>query len=147
MTHGLSRCMASLLICGILIPADAQAQARPHAAFDGLGLGSKTTLVVVALTTAVALLGVGVYFAIRQGHTVRGCVTESANGLDLQMKDGSTYLLLGATSGIRAGEWVKVTGAKKKRVNGVTDQQSFVVDKIDKLDKDYGACSVSPARP
>jgi hypothetical protein len=144
MLHGPSRCIASLLICCLLIPAIAPAQARPHAAFDGLGLGSKAALVIAALTTAVALIGVGVYFAIRQGHTVRGCVAEGANGLELQMEDSRTYQLLGATTSIKAGERVKVTGTRKKRVNGVTDKQSFVVDK---LDRDYGACPVSPAHP
>jgi hypothetical protein len=75
---------------------------------------------------------------------VTGCAAGGGNGLDLLTEDGRSFVLLGATTGIKAGQRVKVTGARKKRVNGVTDKQSFVVDK---LDKDYGACTVSPAHP
>jgi hypothetical protein len=144
MICGPSRLIATLVICGLLIPINASAQARHHAAFEGLGSGAKTTLIVAVLVTAVALIGVGVYFAVRQGHTVKGCVADGANGLDLQTESGQSFVLLGATTGLKAGERVKVTGARKKRVNGVTDKQSFIVDK---LDKDYGACAVSAAHP
>jgi hypothetical protein len=144
MTHGLSRLTATLLICGFLIAVNVPAQPRPHAAFDGLGSGAKTALIVATLVAAVALIGVGVYFAVRHGHTVTGCAAGGGNGLDLLTEDGRSFVLLGATTGIKAGQRVKVTGARKKRVNGVTDKQSFVVDK---LDKDYGACTVSPAHP
>jgi hypothetical protein len=71
-------------------------------------------------------------------------VADGGNGLDLQTESGQSFVLLGATTGLKAGERVKVTGARKKRVNGVTDKQSFIVDK---LDKDYGACAVSAAHP
>lgn len=144
MTHGLSRCIAALVICGLVIATNAPAQARPRAAFEGLGADSKATLVVAALVTAVALFGLGVYFAVRQGHTVKGCVAEGGNGLALLTENGQSFVLLGTSTGLKAGERVKVTGARKKRVNGVTDKQSFVVDK---LDKDYGACANLPAHP
>jgi hypothetical protein len=144
MTQWLSRCIAALLICAFLIPTSAEAKVHPHAAFDGLGAGSKTTLIVAALVTAVALIGVGVYFAIRQGHTLKGCAANRAKGLELQLKDGRRFALLGATTGIGAGDSVKVTGSRKKKVSGVSDGPSFVVDQ---LDKDYGACAVAMAHP
>jgi Na+-transporting NADH:ubiquinone oxidoreductase subunit NqrD len=139
MTQWLSRCIAALLICAFLIPTHAEAKARPHAAFDGLGTGAKTTLIVATLVTAVALIGVGVYFAIRQGHTLKGCAANGPNGMELQLKDGRRFALLGATTGIGAGDRVKVTGSRKKKVSGVSDGPSFVVDQ---LDKGYGACAV-----
>jgi hypothetical protein len=144
MTLGLSRCIATLLICGFLIPANAPAQARPQAALEGVGVDSKTTLVVATLIAAVALIGVGVYFAIRQGRSVKGCVAEDRNGLELQTEGGQSFVLLGATIGIRSGERVKLTGSRKKKVTGVSDKPSFVVDK---LDKQYGPCTISLSHP
>jgi hypothetical protein len=144
MTQWLSRCIAALLLCAFLLPTNAQVKVRPHAAFEGLGAGSKTTLIIVTLVAATALIGVGVYFAIRQGHTLKGCATNGANGLELQLKDGRRFALLGATTGIGAGDSVKVTGSRKKKVSGVSDRPSFVVDQ---LDKDYGACAVATAHP
>jgi Na+-transporting NADH:ubiquinone oxidoreductase subunit NqrD len=144
MTQWLSRCIAALLICAILMPTHAEAKVRPHAAFDGLGAGSKATLIIVTLVTAAALIGVGVYFAIRQGHTLKGCTAKSANGLELLTKDGRHFVLLGATTGIAAGDQVKVTGSRKKNVAGITDSPSFVVDQ---LNKNYGSCAVATAHP
>jgi len=144
MTKGFSRCIAALLVCVLLFPASAQAQVRSHAALDGLGTTSKATLIVATLVAAVALVGVGVYFAVRHGHTVRGCVADRPNGLELQMEGNQSLGLLGATTGIRSGDRVKVTGSRKKKVNGVSDRPSFV---IDKLDKDYGPCTHLPTHP
>jgi hypothetical protein len=144
MAQGLPRLLAPILICSLVIQAHAAGPPRNHAALDGLGTTAKTTLVVAALIAAAAAIGVGVYFAIRQGHTVKGCVAAGSDGLVLQTEGGQSFALLGASTGIKAGDRIKVTGSRKKKVNGVTDRQSFVVDK---LDKDYGACAVSPVHP
>ncbi|MGO9340613.1 MAG: hypothetical protein ACLPY1_24330 [Terracidiphilus sp.] len=144
MKQGLSRPIAVLLICGFLIAVDAHAKPTSHAAFDGLGTDSKTTLVVATLVAVVAVIGVAVYFAVHHAHTVKGCVAGDGAGLELQTEDSRSFVLLGATTGIKAGDRVKVTGARKKKVNGVSDRASFVVDK---LDKDYGVCTASPAHP
>jgi hypothetical protein len=144
MPPGPLRCIATLLICALIAPLDGIAQAHPHAAFDGLGGKSKTTLIIAALVATVAVIGVGVYFVVRQAHSVKGCVAHGTTGLQLQREGGQSFVLLGATSGIRAGERVKVTGSRRKKVSGVSDSPSFVVDK---LNKDYGACTVSPAQP
>jgi len=144
MAPGLSRSLAALLICGLLTQANAAGPPRRQAALEGVGLGAKTTIVVALVIAAAAAIGVGVYFAVRQGHTVKGCVASSKDGIELQTGSGQSFALLGATTGIKAGDRIKVTGSREKKVNGVTDRQSFVVDK---LDKDYGACTIAPVRP
>jgi hypothetical protein len=139
------RRIAILLLCVSMIPMETLAQARPRATLDGIGLKSKTTLVVAALAAAGALVGLGIYFAIRHGHSMNGCVVTGAGGLELQAEDGQrSFVLLGATSGIAAGNKVKVHGSRKKKVDGVSDKPSFVVDKLDKV---YGACQAAPLHP
>ena len=139
-----SRAIAALLICAFLVSAPAHAKARPEAVLTQLGPGSKTTLIVAALVAVVAAIGVGVYFSIHQAHTVKGCVSSNGNALELTTGDGKNFALLGATSRVQAGDRIKVTGSRKKRVSGVNDKPSFIVDK---LDKDYGSCPRAPVHP
>jgi hypothetical protein len=75
---------------------------------------------------------------------LKGCVADSAKDLELRTGDNHSFVLLGATTGIKAGDRVKVTGSREKKVNGVSDRPSFV---IDKLDRDYGTCTVATAHP
>ena len=117
---------------------------RPEAALDGVGIKAKSTLVTAALVTTVALIGVGVYVIVQHAHTVKGCVTDDPNKLMLHTEDGKTYVLLGATTNIEADTRIKVRGSKRKKIDGVTDQPSFVVEKLNKV---YGPCSVSPVTP
>lgn len=68
--------------------------------------------------------------------SVKGCVTNGANGLELASTgDKLTYELAGDTSGIKAGELVKVKG-KKKHPKGSANS-TFTVSQ---LSKDYGPC-------
>jgi len=143
MPPGPLRCIATLLIIALVTPLDGMAQTRPHATLDGIGGEAKTTLIVAALVATVAVIGVGVYFAVRQAHTVKGCVAQGSNGMELERENGQSFVLLGATRGIRAGERVKVTGSRRKKVAGVSDRPSFIVDK---LDRDFGACTPAPAQ-
>ncbi len=124
--------------------SDVAGQERPHAAFEGLGVAAKGTLITVALVATVTGIGVGVYFAVQQAHTVKGCTIDNPNGLLLQTKDGKTYVLLGNTTKIKADERIKVTGTRRKKIAGITDQPSFVVEKLNKV---YGSCSVAPVAP
>jgi hypothetical protein len=123
---------------------DSVAQTRPDATLDSVGVKGKVTLAVVGLVTAVTLIGVGAYVVIQHAHTVNGCVSDDPNGLLLHTKDCKTYVLLGATTNIKADTRIKVRGTKRKKIDGVTDQPSFVVEKLDKV---YGSCSVSPVTP
>jgi hypothetical protein len=89
-------------------------------------------------------IGLGVYFAVQQAHTVKGCVIDNPDGLSLQLENGKTYVLLGATTNIKADERIKVTGTRRKKIAGLTDQPTFVVEKLNKV---YGSCSVAPVNP
>jgi hypothetical protein len=145
--RGRGRLTAVVLIVALFANSLGQAptpRPRPEAVLDGVGIETKGTLVTAALVTTVALIGVGVYVIVQHAHTVKGCVTDDPNKLMLHTSDGKTYVLLGATTNIVADTRIKVRGSKRKKIDGVTDQPSFVVEKLDKV---YGPCSVSPATP
>jgi hypothetical protein len=138
---------ALVLVAALLANAIGQQAApkpRPAAALDGVGIKAKATLTTAAVVGAVTLIGVGVYLVIQRAHTVTGCVTDDPNVLLLHTGDGKTYVLLGATTNIKADTKIKVRGTKRKTIPGVIDQPSFVVEK---LNKTYGSCYVSPATP
>ena len=138
------RMLVIVTICVLLMTAteSSRAQATPHAFLDGAGTTTKSSLIIAALVTAVALIGLGVYFASRHGHSVHGCVEHSPDGLELHTDDGRSFLLLGDTTGIQAGDRVKVRGSRHEKLDGVSERPSFVVET---LDKDYGSCTVTPS--
>jgi hypothetical protein len=125
------------------IGQDSAAQDKPNDV-KNLGIKAQTTLAVGAIGGVVAGVGVGVYLIVQHAHTVTGCVSDDPNGLLLHTKDGKVYILLGATTDIKADTRIKVRGTRKKKINGITDQPSFVVEKVGKV---YGSCSVSLANP
>jgi hypothetical protein len=104
----------------------------------------KETAVGAALIGTVSAIGVGVYVAIQSSHTVEGCVSDNPNGLLLHTGNGKLYLLLGATTNIKADTRIKVRGVKKKKIPELTDQPTFIVEKLNKV---YGSCSVSAVNP
>ena len=105
---------------------------------------AKSTGIVAAVVAPPILIGVGVYFVIQSAHTVKGCVTDNPNGLLLHLGDGKVYILLGATTNIKADTRIKVRGTRKKKIIGLTDQPTFVVERLGKV---YGSCSVSTPNP
>jgi hypothetical protein len=140
--------ITSLVLIAVLFASslgqDSLAKTRPHAALEGVSVSGKATLAAAGLVAGVTLIGVGVYVMIQHAHTVNGCVSDDPNGLLLHTKDGKTYVLLGATTNIKPDTRIKVRGTKRKKIDGVTDRPSFVVEKLDKV---YGSCSVSPVTP
>jgi len=135
MNAGPRTIVAAALLCMLAMAAAPRARAQ---------FITKTDVAEVAgvIVGVGAVIGVGVYFAVRASHTTKGCVAQAADGFELVTGDNQRFLLLGATSGVKPGELIKVHGSKKKRVAGVSDRRSLV---IDKLDRDYGACSAAPA--
>jgi hypothetical protein len=143
----LARWTALVLVVALLVNSlgsDVAGQERPRPAASGIGAKGAVTLAVLALTGVASGIGVGVYFAVQRAHTVKGCVIDNPDGLLLQTQDGKTYVLLGATTNIKADERIKVTGTRRKKIAGLTDQPTFVVEKLDKV---YGTCSASPLNP
>lgn len=102
---------------------------------------SETTGIIAGVAGGVAVVGIGAYFIIQSAHTVTGCVTDDPDHLLLHTEDGKIYILLGATTHIKADTRIKVRGTRKKKISGLTDQPTFVVEKMNKV---YGSCSVAP---
>jgi len=123
---------------------DVAGQERPRPESSGLGAKAGASLITVALVGTFSGIGAGIYFAVQHAHTVKGCVIDDPNGLSLQLQNGKTYVLLGATTNIKADERIKVTGTRRKKIPGLTDEPTFVVEKLDKV---YGSCSVAPVTP
>ncbi len=140
------RVITLVLITALFANAVDQEAAAQRARRDAVldGNSAKPALIYATLATTVALIGLGVYAVVQQAHTVKGCVSDSPDGLLLHTQDGKTFVLLGNTTNIKADTKIKVTGKKRKKISGITDQPSFVVEKLDKV---YGPCSVSPTAP
>jgi hypothetical protein len=142
-----ARLTALVLVAALFVNSlgqDVAGQERPRPASSGLGTKAIVTLSIATVVGIASGIGAGVYFAVRRAHTVKGCVIDDPNGLKLQLQDGKTFVLLGATTNIKADERIKVTGTRKKKIAGLTDEPTFVVEKLDKV---YGSCSVAPVTP
>jgi hypothetical protein len=97
---------------------------------------------------AVAVVGVVVIGTVvlvevhNSHHTIKGCVLNGPAGLQVQdMENTHIYNVTGITAGVKVGDAVRLHGDKQKKVKGETGQ-GFVIQKIN---KDYGACKVTPA--
>ncbi len=73
-------------------------------------------------------------------HTVKGCVSSGANGLQVE-SDDKTYLLTGNTLNIKTDSLLKLHGTKLRKPKHSAAAPTFEVEKIS---KDYGPCRVSP---
>lgn len=102
---------------------------------------SEVAGVAAAIVGVGAAIGVGIYFAVHANHSASGCTVAAASGLQLQ-SDQQTWSLVGSIAGIKPGERVRVSGKKQKQSGGAP--RPFLVEK---LAKDYGACSPRAANP
>jgi hypothetical protein len=113
------------------------------AAQQGGHIGPSGAAVAGAAVGVGAVVTLGVVLAVNHSHHVMsGCVVSGADGLKLQTSDSKTYDLEGATGDLKAGNRVKIHGSKIKKTRGVTGPDVF---KVEKLNKDYGACHVERA--
>lgn len=141
-----ARMIASLLIAALFANSlclDSSAETRRDSS-GGASVNAKAAGAISGLAGVIVGVGVGVYIVVQHAHTVTGCVSDTPNGLLLQTQDGKIYVLLGATTDIQTDQRIKVRGTKRKKIDGVTDQPSFVVEKLDKV---YGSCMVAPRAP
>ena len=89
----------------------------------------------VGAGAAIAVIGVGIYFLARTPR-VTGCLQSSNGGLELQgASPDQHFLLTGQTSGLAAGQRVRIMGKKSKETSG---QHTLVVKSVL---KNYGACT------
>ncbi len=122
----LKRPLMILLICAFCLTATRIAEANVGYVPD-----HKAIPIIIAV---VAVVAVGVYFAVHHGHSLKGCVSSNSGGMQILSEgDRRTYALTGDVSGIQAGDRVRVSGKKKK----IEENRQFVVTK---LPKDLGPC-------
>ena len=97
-----------------------------------------------------AAVGIGAVIAVaiivpleisHSHHALNGCVVTGPNGLELRTSDSKTYALEGDAASIKVGDRVKLHGSKAKRTKDSTGDQVF---RVEKLNRDYGPCPVSP---
>jgi hypothetical protein len=135
MVAKLKRPLIILFICVFCLTTTKTAGAGIVGASDG-----KTAGVIIALVGVGALIGVGVYFAVHHGHSLKGCASPGPAGMQsLNERDQQTYALAGDVDGIKAGNRVRVSGNKNKAAG---NSRQFVATK---LSKDYGPCKIQPA--
>jgi hypothetical protein len=93
-----------------------------------------------AAVGVVAVVSVVVAVAVSHSHHVKsGCVVAGPRGLELQTSDSKTYALEGDATNLKIGDRVKIHGSKIKKAKDATGPDVF---KVEKLNKDYGACHV-----
>lgn len=105
---------------------------------------TQVSLSVAAMAAVVVGTTVGITLAVQHSHhTLQGCISSGANGLELRMSDGKVYTLKGEVADVKAGDRLKIHGSKVKMVKGDSaGGQVFVVEKVN---KDYGPCPASLA--
>ena len=124
------------LFCGQSAPVACNQQQIGPSKGEVIGVGVAAVGVVVIGT--VVLVHVH-----NSHHTIKGCVVAGLSGVQIQSGTGSdmkTYTLSGDTN-VKVGDLVKVHGNKVKKVKNSTDDQTFIVEK---LNKDYGPCTATP---
>lgn len=141
--------MGIQILCLALLTASVSAEAMrksqpvasPMASGGCIGApcNIETDVVVVAVAVG-APIGVGAYFLLRKGPSITGCTVAGAGGLRLRDEvDQQEYTLSGNTSGVLAGDRVRVYGKKRGKAN-----PEFVVKKSP---RDFGSCKAVPATP
>jgi hypothetical protein len=137
MNASLKRPLILLVLCVFCFTATKTASAGIAGASDG-----KTAGVIIALVGVGVLIGVGVYFAVHHGHSLKGCASSGPGGMQLlNESDRQSYALAGDVDRIKTGNRVRVSGNKQKPIGG---SRQFVATK---LSKDYGPCKIQPSTP
>jgi hypothetical protein len=97
---------------------------------------------IVGIAAAGVVIGVGTYYLLRKA-SITGCAVSNQNGLELgNESDRQSYMLIGDTADIKAGDRIRVKG-KKKRKDSSAGREFFVQE----LAKNYGPCKALPATP
>jgi hypothetical protein len=131
-------CLAAVLLSGATAPQGCNQQS-----FGNIGPSTGEIVGAAVGVVAVVVIGTVVLVEVHNSHhIVKGCVLAGPSGLQVQdMNNTHLYNVTGVTTGVKIGDVVRLHGNKQKKVKGEPDQ-GFVIQKID---KDYGACKVTPA--
>jgi hypothetical protein len=115
---------------------------QPCQSSGSLGPSNGEVIGIIA-GTGVAITAGTVVAVNHAHHTLKGCASTGPDGLELETdSDKKTYSLVGITTGIQAGEVVKLHGNKVKKHKDNPGHQEFLVQKVT---KDYGPCKVLTA--
>jgi hypothetical protein len=145
MTGKFKSVFAIFAVCGLLASTAATARAQFSASQGSLcGCTGEIHEIEAGIVAGAAVITVMAILAVRHHNSVAGCTVSSPSGIYLQTDSGRDMVLLGATAGIKAGERIKISGSRKKKVEGITDRESFVISKVT---KDYGSCTPAPVTP
>jgi hypothetical protein len=125
------RCCCALLVVVLTVAA-----AKPARAVDAEGV-----LIIIAATALAAAIAIGVTVSIvqhkRKKIVVTGCVISGEKGMKvIDEEDKKTYALSGDTSGIKAGNRMKLEG---KRVKAKSPDKSRVWE-TEHVITDFGVC-------
>ena len=132
------------IISLVLIAVSLLFATRPSQAQTSFDIGPSKGQVVgaaVGAIAAVTLIGVVIYFAVREPR-VTGCVIAGPDGgLAIQGRSASDplYMLQNAPPTLQTGQRVKVLGHKKKNADKT---KTLAVDRVASV---YGSCSASGA--
>jgi hypothetical protein len=136
MTAGHRNILAMVAACALLVTATDTAKAQ-------IGVtNSQARWVAVGIAAIGAGIGLGIYFAVRpHRHSLTGCAGSGPDGPELVSEnDQQVYALAGEIAGIKSGERIRVSGNKEKKSAGALPQF-----RVEKLNKDFGACKAQPA--
>jgi hypothetical protein len=78
---------------------------------------AKTDMVWIGVGVGAIGAGIviGVYYAFHHNHSLTGCATSGANGLEVENEgDGQKYSLVGAVDAIKPGERIRVSEKRLK---------------------------------
>jgi hypothetical protein len=131
--------MTSKYLSRLLILVFGLALAKPAQAQDGpIGPSAGPIIAAIVVTAAaVVIVTVVVIHESTKKRTITGCVNSGANGMTLtNEKDTQIYALSGDTTGIKAGDRIKLQG-KKVKAKG---PDKALVWKATKVTKDFGVC-------
>ena len=125
------RVCTAVVLCAVLA-----APSVPQSLCCSGNIGPSKGEVIGAIVGAAAVIGVGGYLIYRAAHkhgAIQGCVSSDQNGLSLKNeKDKKTYLLLGDSATLHAGQRVALRGKKQK---------AHAAFQVQKLEKDLGECA------
>ncbi|SRR6266436_4000142 len=130
----LLRTSAGLALC-LLVAMPAFSQIGGNLGTIGPSKGEVVGIIAGA-AAGLTVVGILVYRETHKHSSITGCLASGADALTLQNeKDKKAYTLSGDPSALKAGDRVTVRGKKSKDTSGRSYFQ------VEKLVKDYGACS------
>ena len=103
--------------CALLVVVLTVGTAKPARAVN-----TEKVLIIIAATAAAAAIAIGVTVSLvqhkRQKIVITGCVIPGDKGMKVtDEEDKKTYILSGDTSGIKAGDRMKLVGKRAKAKN------------------------------